>query len=121
MVDILNCKQEFKKYISNYDINEPRINIKVIHMYHVAENARNIAKTIGLSEEEQDLAEIIGLLHDIGRFEQVRLYHTFSDKISINHAQKGVEILFEDKLIKKFVQDETKYDIKQLIIITNVK
>ena len=64
---------------------------------------------MGLSKEDQDLAELIGLLHDIGRFEQVRLYHTFSDKISIDHGQKGVEVLFADKWIRKFSQDET-YD-----------
>lgn len=105
MIDILNAKKVFKEYISNYDIQEPRINIKITHMYHVAENSRRIAKSLGLSEEEQDLAELIGLLHDIGRFEQVRLYHTFSDKISIDHGQKSVEVLFADNWIRKFVED----------------
>jgi len=105
LIDILNAKKVFKEYISNYDIQEPRINIKIIHMYYVAENSRRIAKSLGLSEEEQDLAELIGLLHDIGRFEQVRLYHTFSDKISIDHGQKSVEVLFADNWIRKFVKD----------------
>lgn len=105
MIDILKAKKFFKEYISNYDITEPKINIKVVHMYNVAENARKIANGINLSEEEQDLAELIGLLHDIGRFEQVRLYHTFSDKISVDHGQKGVEVLFGDNLIRDFVQE----------------
>lgn len=52
---------------------------------------------------------MIGLLHDIGRFEQVRLYDTFSDKDSINHGEFGVKILFEDGLIRKFVEMD-KYD-----------
>ena len=108
MIDILKAKTAFKDYISNYDINEPKIHIKIIHMYQVAENARKIAKSLELSQEEQDLAELIGLLHDIGRFEQVRLYHTYSDKISIDHGQKGVEVLFGDKLIRNFIQDDTK-------------
>ena len=108
MIDILKAKTAFKDYISNYDINEPKIHIKIIHMYQVAENARKIAKSLNLSEEEQDLAELIGLLHDIGRFEQVRLYHTYSDKISIDHGQKGVEVLFGDKLIRNFIQEDTK-------------
>lgn len=105
MIDLLRAKEVFKEYISNYDITEPRINIKIIHMYHVAENAREIAKSLQLSKEEQDLAELIGLLHDIGRFEQVRLYQTYSDKISVDHGQKSVEILFADNWIRKFVQD----------------
>lgn len=106
MIDIIKAKQYFKQYISNYDLNEPRIHLKAIHMYHVAEDARMIAKCLGLSEEEQNLAELIGLLHDIGRFDQWKYYGTYSDKMSIDHGQKSVEILFADKEIRNFVEDE---------------
>lgn len=109
MIDIVKAKKYFKEYVSNYDINVPRINIKFIHTCHVADNARKIASMIGLSEEEQDLAELIGLLHDIGRFEQVRIYNTFFDKISVDHAEKGVEVLFKDNIIRNFI-DDTSYD-----------
>ncbi len=107
MINMLKAKEVFKDYISNYDITEPRIKIKIIHMYQVAENSKKIAISLGLSKEEQVLAELIGLLHDLGRFEQVRLYHTFSDKVSIDHGQKSVEVLFADNWIKKFSQDES--------------
>lgn len=50
-----------------------------------------------------------GLLHDIGRFEQVRIYDTFRDKDSVDHANLGVKILFEDDVIRKFIE-ETTYD-----------
>jgi len=106
LINILNTKEYFKKYISNYDISEPKTNLKIIHMYHVADNAKKISQMINLPEEEQKLAELIGLLHDIGRFEQIRIYNTFSDKLSIDHGQKGVEVLLKDKLIRKFIQDE---------------
>lgn len=109
MIDLEKAKQYFKQYISNYDMNEPRIALKVAHMYHVAEDARIIAKSLNLSEEEQDLAELIGLLHDIGRFDQWKFYETYSDKVSIDHGQKSVEVLFGDKQIRNFVDDE-KYD-----------
>ena len=49
------------------------------------------------------------MLHDIGRFEQLRIYDTFRDKDSIDHANFAVKILFEDGLIRNFIQD-TKYD-----------
>ena len=109
VIDVLKAKQYFKQYSLNYDFNEPRIQLKAIHMQHVAENARMIAKSLGLSEEQQDLAELIGLLHDIGRFDQWKLYGTYSDKLSIDHGQKSVEVLFGDKHIRGFVADE-KYD-----------
>jgi len=109
MIDIVKAKKYFKEYVSNYDINVPRINIKFIHTCRVAENARKIANMLKLSEEEQDLAELIGLLHDIGRFEQVRIYNTFFDKISVDHAEKGVEVLFKDNIIRNFIDDRS-YD-----------
>lgn len=109
MVDILKAKQYFKEYFARYDETEPRIYLKAVHMYHVADAARMIAKSLGLSEEEQDLAELIGLLHDIGRFDQWKWYQTYSDKLSIDHGQKSVEVLFGEKEIRNFIADE-QYD-----------
>ena len=73
-----------------------------------------------LSEEDIKLAQLIGLLHDIGRFEQVRRYNTFVDKDSVNHGELGVKILFEDGLIRNFIEDN-KYDelIKKSILNHN--
>ena len=45
----------------------------MIHTYHVADNAREIAKKLNLSKEDIELAELIGLLHDIGRFEELKI------------------------------------------------
>ena len=109
MIDIEKAKTYFKKYVWNYDMDDPRINLKVSHMEYVAENARKIAERLGLSQEGQNLAELIGLLHDIGRLEQWRLYSTYSDKLSVDHGQKSAQVLFADKEIRNFIEDE-KYD-----------
>ena len=60
------------------------------------------------------------MLHDIGRFEQVKRYNTFVDKYSVNHGELGCQILFEDGLIRKFVEDD-QYDevIKKSILNHN--
>jgi len=42
------------------------------------------------------------LLHDIGRFEQYRKYHTFMDGKSENHAALGVRIIKENEILKDF-------------------
>lgn len=109
MIDLIKAKQYFKEYVSNYDSAHPRIALKIVHTYHVAENARKIASDLNLPKEEQDLAELIGLLHDIGRFEQVRIFGSFSDETTVDHANKGVEILFEQGQIRNFVDDRS-YD-----------
>ena len=58
-------------------------------------------------------------MHDIGRFEQVRLYHTFVDKDSINHGEYGAKILFEDGLIRNFIKDNKFDKIIKLAIVNH--
>ena len=58
-------------------------------------------------------------MHDIGRFEQVRLYHTFVDKDSINHGKYGAKILFEDGLIRNFIKDNKFDKIIKLAIVNH--
>lgn len=109
MIDIQKAKQEFKKYISNYDINDKKIKLKIAHMERTSVIAKEIAKSLKLNSEDIQLAELIGLLHDIGRFEQIKKYKTFSDKDSVNHAELGVHILFQKGVIRNFIHD-TQYD-----------
>lgn len=113
MIDLVKAKQYFKHYVSNYDSTHPRIALKIVHTYHVAENAKKIASDLNLSKEEQELAELIGLLHDIGRFEQVRIYGSFSDETTVDHADKGIEVLFEEGQIRNFVTDNSYDEIIQ--------
>ena len=119
LIDIKKAKQEFKRYVEKYNPKDEKIRIKITHIQRVAEIAKEIAQNLKLSEEEIQLAELIGLLHDIGRFEQIRLYNTFSDKDSINHGEFAVKILFADGLIRKFIETD-KYDkIIKLAIINH--
>lgn len=55
--------------------------------------SKRIAKGMKLTQEEIDIATLIGLLHDIARFEQYTKYHTFKDAESIDHGDLGAEIL----------------------------
>ena len=48
---------------------------------------------------------MLGLLHDIGRFEQARRFHTFIDYKSMDHARYGVWYLFEQGHIRDFLPD----------------
>lgn len=108
-MNVLNARKEFKEYVKSYNPEDEKIKLKISHIERVATNARKIAETLNLSKEDTELAELIGLLHDIGRFEQVRIYHTFVDKDSINHGECGVNILFEQGLIRQFIEED-KYD-----------
>ena len=119
MINIENVKKEFKNYVSNYNPNNERISLKISHIARVAENSKILATKLNLTDEEINLAQAIGYFHDIGRFEQVRIANTFSDKESkINHGELGVKVLFENNLIRKFIQED-KYDNIIRIAILN--
>lgn len=100
---------EFKSFTNNYLEYGRMINLKINHTLRVVELCENIAKSLKLNDEEIFIAKIIGLLHDIGRFEQWKKYNTFKDIDSLDHANLGVEILKKDNYLRKFIKDD-KYD-----------
>lgn len=115
MINLEKAKQEFIKYTENYDLKNEHIERKQLHSLRVMEISRQIAEGLELSQEEIDLAILIGLLHDIARFEQYTQYHTFKDMLSIDHGDFGAKILEKD--IRKYIESN-KYDD---IIIKAVK
>lgn len=111
-IDRKKVKNVFKKYTDNYDISDEKIKLKVDHTYRVAALSERIARSLGLGDDDTNLAWLIGMLHDIGRFEQLKNYGTFSDAESVDHAHYGVELLFEDGFIEKFVGENAAKDLK---------
>lgn len=110
MVDLDFAIKAFDNYRKEYPDSE-RINLKVAHMKRVMANNINLAKNLNLSDEDIKLAGLIGLLHDFGRFEQVRIYDTFIDSKSVNHAMFSSEQLFKNGLIRRFIIDDSYDDI----------
>ncbi|NCB92946.1 MAG: HD domain-containing protein [Clostridia bacterium] len=100
----------FDDYVSDYDLSDAKIKLKYIHTGEVAKNAERIAESLALSKEDQELCWEIGMLHDIGRFEQLRRYDTFMDADSIDHAEFGADLLFKEGLIERFDLDTSQYD-----------
>ena len=78
-IDRDRARAAFKSYTDAYDATNPRIALKIEHTYHVAEACDAVAREQGWSSEDIDLAWLCGLLHDMGRFEQLRRWDTFKD------------------------------------------
>lgn len=95
-------KQVFAEYTSKYNASDPKIKLKIDHTYRVAALAERIAKTVNDVSIDTDLAWTMGMLHDIGRFEQVKRYGTFVDSESVDHAVLGISILFVEGLLDFF-------------------
>lgn len=107
-MDFKKIEETFKEYVDEFDFSNEKISLKYYHTLEVANISLDVAKRLHLSVEDQDLARLIGYLHDIGRFEQVEKTNTFKDTI-MDHADNGVRVLFDLGLIRKFITD-TEYD-----------
>jgi len=99
-----NVINAFAEYVRNYDPSDEKIKLKIDHTYRVAGMCQRIAESLGLSEPDVDIAWLLGMLHDIGRFGQIRRFGTFNDAQSVDHAEFGADLLFKECLIRKFAE-----------------
>ena len=111
MINIEKAKEELIMYINKESTKNERTELKKEHILRVSENCGKIAENLNLTKEYIEIAKLIGLLHDIGRFEQYQLfgYNTKNSGKKFDHGEAGVEILRKDNYIRKFIED-TKYD-----------
>ena len=119
-IDIEHAKKEFDKYLRDFDLGNPKILLKKVHTYGVVKAADYICTREELKPEDRDLALLIALLHDIGRFEQLKAYNSYDDN-RFDHARFGVKLLFEEGKIKDFISCRD-YDevIRQAIALHSV-
>lgn len=131
------AKKNFISFIeSSFDLNNEKVSHKLNHTFHVVDNAKYICEDLNLGFEDTELAMVIALLHDIGRFDQAISMESFREDITAyDHATLGVKLLFElgeirkfvkssqyDEIIKeaianhsKYLLEESKFDEKQLL------
>jgi len=105
MLDLATFYHWFHNYYCNFYSSDPEImkmvQLKEKHSVRVATHARQLANNIGLAAEKADVAEVIGLLHDIARSEQAH-FKTFNDAISFDHGDRGVLRLEESAILSSF-------------------
>ena len=109
MIDFIKAQKSFNNYLKDYDKNDGMIQLKIKHTYGVVDLSEYIANDLNLSKEDIDLAKLIALLHDIARFPQAKNFRDYRDYASVDHAVLGVKMLFEDGLIRNFIED-SQYD-----------
>ena len=93
-------KQAFADYTDKYNSDDPKIRLKIDHTYRVADLCDRISQMV--PGADPDIAWLSGMLHDVGRFEQIRRFNTFVDARSVDHAALGADLLFVDDLIDSF-------------------
>ena len=90
--------------------------IKETHTGYVTSNSVELAKYLKLNRHDVELAEIIGLFHDVGRFRQYSIYKTFNDADSEDHADLAIKVIDELDFFKKLSAEDfeiVKFAIQQ--------
>lgn len=105
-----DAKNEFEHYLDGYDRNNDKVRLKIIHTYGVVHDMEEICHRMALSPEDTELAKIIALLHDIGRFEQLKRFDSF-EPATMDHAAYGVQVLFKEGMIRRFVPENQWDDV----------
>ncbi len=96
----------FKDYSESFlsehidDNTNNNLKLKREHSLRVLKNAEAIAKSLNLDKKNLLIAQLCGLFHDIGRFEQFTKYKTFKDDASLYHGALGEGILKKEKFLE---------------------
>jgi hypothetical protein len=87
---------------------------KRLHSFKVAKEIETIGRRMRLDRRTLFVAEIIGLLHDVGRFEQFKTFGTFNDYLSLDHGDLGARIIAADGALTGLGDAEKKTVIKAI-------
>ncbi|MHC4412708.1 MAG: HD domain-containing protein, partial [Planctomycetota bacterium] len=75
------------------------IKLKEEHSLRTCDETRYLAEELRLDAGQRRIAEVIALLHDVGRFPQFIKYRTYNDPRSVNHCLLSLEVLREGNVL----------------------
>ncbi|MEN6565943.1 MAG: HD domain-containing protein [Veillonellales bacterium] len=111
--EIAELQKWFTEYVHSFYSADPDVQehilLKEQHTRQVVENSRDLSRQLGLDAPEQQLAELIGLFHDVGRFKQYSVYRTFVDSQSEDHAALGLKEIAGLTLLNGLSLKERQY------------
>ena len=107
-------REWFDNYVAGFYGDDVYVNanlkLKEDHSRRTCDEMRYLVEELSLSNNQKRIAELIALLHDVGRFRQFVKYKTYNDARSIDHCLLSLEVLRETKVL-----DEIEKEEKQLI------
>ncbi len=98
-MDLESLTRLYDAYVDTFRTDDGQLptmmQLKRTHTAFVVRNAEAIADGEGFPPEAREAALAAALLHDTGRYEQLRRYDTFRDSESVDHAVFSWEIVRE--------------------------
>lgn len=104
-VNFTNYAEQYLKVEDKNSDDYKNLLRKYNHSFRVMDLAYRIARSLDMSGSILDFIRVCGLVHDIGRFEQWKQYHTFVDSKSVDHASFSVDILKKENFFKGIIND----------------
>jgi len=112
-----NQLEQFKRWFSQYSSRflgddeyvNAHLRLKQEHTTRTCEEIVRLARELALDDDEIRIAELTALLHDVGRFPQFAQYRTYNDLRSIDHGQKGVEVLRAEGVLDILPAEERQW------------
>lgn len=93
--------REFEEFVfNNFDYKEPAIRRKYYHSKRVSTISKKISEHLSWPLKDVALATQIGLLHDIGRFDEWTMYKCFNKYM--DHGSYGAYLLNKEEYEKMF-------------------
>jgi len=103
----------FDEYTSRFfgddEVVNAHLRLKQGHTARTCEEIGLLAEALVLDENQKRLAEVVALLHDVGRFPQFAEYRTYSDPKSVNHCELGVAVLREQGVLEAVPAQERQW------------
>jgi len=108
-----NFRRWFETFTNRFFGDDACINahlrLKQEHTRRTCAEILALAEHLALDDRQKNVAEVVALLHDVGRFPQFAEYRTFNDARSINHSQLGVEILRREGILSVLRREERQW------------
>ena len=103
-IDRARAQRAFADYAAHYNTADPKVKLKTPHLPRGSPLRQDRRKSFAAAAGHR-LAWLSGILHDVGRFEQLRRYNTFIDAQSVSHAALSVSVLFDEGRIRDYLDD----------------
>ena len=104
-MDLEELCRRYDAYVDTFKVDgclPPMMELKRVHTACVVANAKAIAAGEKMDAETAAVCEAAALLHDTGRYEQLRCYGTFRDSESVDHAVFSHDIVREKGWLEDF-------------------
>lgn len=109
-MNLENVYAWFRRYATSFYCDDDTvmagIRLKEEHTIRVAEISAALAAHLGLNEAQRQLAAVIGVGHDVGRFIQYSRYRTFNDALSVDHGELSIKEMKRERVFDGLMPDD---------------